>query len=69
MRFSARGQHARIWQVISSKKLSPFRCGQVVSKFILQGQGKSRLLESENLNQGCNVMIPSSFLASILTFL
>jgi hypothetical protein len=39
-----------------------------VSKFILQGQWKSRLLVDDNLNQGRNVMTASSFLDPVFTF-
>ena len=51
MRLARRVDYARNLQEFSTKKLSPYPCGQVVSKFTLQGLSKTRLLVLNNFFQ------------------
>ena len=48
MRLARRVDCARNLQEFSTKKLSSYPCGQVVSKFTLQGLSKTRLLVLNN---------------------
>ena len=51
MRHARRVECARNLQEFSTKKLSPYPCGQVVSKFTLQGLSKTRFLVFNNFFQ------------------
>ena len=51
MRLARRVDCARNLQEFSTKKLSSYPCGQVVSKFTLQGLSKTRLLVLNNFFQ------------------
>ena len=67
MRLARRVDCARNLQEFSTKKLSPYPCGQVVSKFTLQGLSKTRLLVLNNFFQCLEHQYPINLRHTIIT--